>query len=502
MPSFRQVAVVKQANRVFAALLLCGVAASAEAQVASKKQAPPAAAARAPAAPAADAVIRVACDSQDTGALIYVNGQMKGDCPIDIPVVSGTLRLRVVKKVDEGRERVFERELVMGAGTSKRVDVEMSPTQLTAEGRKLEDARLEREKIEAQRRAEENLRLAQEKDRAEALAIDQAAARERARIDPIVTSLLEQDLAQRHSPIPDCRYCVPPVTRVNQLKMEIPASPDPVISGWLQQAQREATAYLASGGADFRPPAQTVAMPCDGAELAMQKLAGLSELTAEQKKEVRAQVKQEANSVTYQRDIKVWPVKASCQAGVLNGPLEFWAFGTRVMGVEKFIMVHRTLSRYSATMESGTPTGVISTASKNSGSLTHWYDPATSAMMNKDRKKDTDGVSFNYSNGAARENSRSASITIFPTENDAVFKDDGVKTSMTVPRGNGSEMNSFTGMRAEMQGFYRNGKPHGAWTSYGHRVSIGAFIPDMVIPTTVTCYRDGVVVNMTPCNVN
>ncbi|MDO9359373.1 MAG: tetratricopeptide repeat protein [Polaromonas sp.] len=95
---------------------------------------------------APDAMVRIACEANDRGAMVYINGAMKGDCPIDVPVVSGTINLRVVKQVDAGRERTFELEFVMGVGTSKRVDVELSQARLTADGMRRQEAEAKKQK--------------------------------------------------------------------------------------------------------------------------------------------------------------------------------------------------------------------------------------------------------------------------------------------------------------------------------------------------------------------
>ncbi len=59
-------------------------------------------------------MLRVLCEEGDKGADISINGTFKGECPVDILVGAGPMRLRVVKKGGAGGERVFEQDVRMG----------------------------------------------------------------------------------------------------------------------------------------------------------------------------------------------------------------------------------------------------------------------------------------------------------------------------------------------------------------------------------------------------
>jgi len=77
-------------------------------------------------------------------------------------VDEGTLKLRVVKQVDALRERVFERDVRMAAGTIKRLDVELGPIQPSAKARLEEEERMRQQQaLAAQRAAEERQAEAQ-----------------------------------------------------------------------------------------------------------------------------------------------------------------------------------------------------------------------------------------------------------------------------------------------------------------------------------------------------
>lgn len=86
---------------------------------------------------AAGSALRIACDDDAAGAEVYINGKFKGECPLDMKVPEGTLKLRVQKTVDADHEpRLFEQEIRMGDGVMKKVEVQLSPLELTEEGKR------------------------------------------------------------------------------------------------------------------------------------------------------------------------------------------------------------------------------------------------------------------------------------------------------------------------------------------------------------------------------
>ena len=122
----------------------------------------------APPAPTERAMLRVACDDTSVNAEITINGEFKGECPVDIQVQAGQIKLRALKKVDVSSDRVFEQDFRMAADTVKRVTIELGPPQLNAQGRKLQEEQLkQQEALGAQRATEERL-LALEKEQRDA----------------------------------------------------------------------------------------------------------------------------------------------------------------------------------------------------------------------------------------------------------------------------------------------------------------------------------------------
>jgi formylglycine-generating enzyme required for sulfatase activity len=99
---------------------------------------------------AADSTLSVTCKGDDVGADVLVNGKFKGECPVDVLVPEGTLKLKVQKKVDASSARIFEQEIRMGDNVIKTVEVSLGAPQKNAEG-KQESAQLSMEQAEAKK---------------------------------------------------------------------------------------------------------------------------------------------------------------------------------------------------------------------------------------------------------------------------------------------------------------------------------------------------------------
>jgi formylglycine-generating enzyme required for sulfatase activity len=85
-------------------------------------------------ASAADnSMLRVTCDGDAAGAEVSINGKFKGECPIDIQVPAGNVKLTVRKKIDAERERVFEQEMQIGDGVVKKIEVALGGARMSTE---------------------------------------------------------------------------------------------------------------------------------------------------------------------------------------------------------------------------------------------------------------------------------------------------------------------------------------------------------------------------------
>ncbi|TAN83532.1 MAG: hypothetical protein EPN14_03540 [Gallionella sp.] len=90
---------------------------------------------------AGTSMLRVACEGDDAGAEVSVNGKLKGVCPLDIQVDPGTLKLRAVKYGGSLYEQVFEQTIQMGNGVSMAVEARLGATQLNAVDQQQDAAR-------------------------------------------------------------------------------------------------------------------------------------------------------------------------------------------------------------------------------------------------------------------------------------------------------------------------------------------------------------------------
>lgn len=102
-----------------------------------------------------DAYLRLRCDGDAAGAAVSVNGVKKGECPIDLAVPEGNVKLSVRKVVDQYRYRLFEKEFFLPAGAMKRETIVLGEVQFTPEGQRIEGERLAREQAAAEQAAAE-----------------------------------------------------------------------------------------------------------------------------------------------------------------------------------------------------------------------------------------------------------------------------------------------------------------------------------------------------------
>lgn len=109
--------------------------------------------------PAATAGIRVSCDGESDGSMVTINGVFKGQCPVDIQVPPGEIKLKAYQKVDSSRERAFFTDFTMAENTLKKVEVKLGPPLTPAEMQ--EYARSAPERARAAARAQEQERNAE-----------------------------------------------------------------------------------------------------------------------------------------------------------------------------------------------------------------------------------------------------------------------------------------------------------------------------------------------------
>ncbi len=102
---------------------------------------------------AADSGLRVTCEGSDMGAEVWINGKFRGECPVDLKVPAGPLKLMVRKQVDTEHERLFEQDIRMGEDSIKKVEAVLA-LQLSAEGQRRERERIAKQREDALKKAE------------------------------------------------------------------------------------------------------------------------------------------------------------------------------------------------------------------------------------------------------------------------------------------------------------------------------------------------------------
>lgn len=79
----------------------------------------------APVTAQAPSTIRVTCDDSAAKADITVNGEFRGECPIDVQTAPGTVTIEASKTV-AGKKQVHKEQVRIGSGTTKRIEVSFS----------------------------------------------------------------------------------------------------------------------------------------------------------------------------------------------------------------------------------------------------------------------------------------------------------------------------------------------------------------------------------------
>jgi hypothetical protein len=446
-------------------------------------------------ATAQGSMLRINCEGESLGAEVLANGQFKGECPLDMQVQAGSLMLRVVKKVDAGRVRIFEQEVRMGDGIVKRVEVVLGAPELTAEGRKLEDERIQREKVVAQARDVERRKI---------------AAETTLQTDKHVEQILQAKRAQRaavNAACPDCPPLImPPSGRAK--RTALPHFSDPETEGWMRAIERELGAYQENPQENFHLPAQAQPWPCEGAEANIRRIVGLVNLadeTPQKQQDYKTAMKAlgAGESSYYFRDIRMWPVQMTCKDDKLDGPVDVWVYSMMVSDNPNHLSTNPSLLRLRFTAANGEAAGALHHVTKTGGGITEYKDAATAKMMKENGVGDFETIAFSYNYPPSAGNARSITV-VNSTFSNSKYQDagEGASTISSFPLGAGrTEQLHYQGARLAIRTLQKGGKLHGPMVLYGQTIKGGFLIPDNHIPDTVHCYREGVLIQANPCNV-
>jgi TPR repeat protein len=70
-------------------------------------------------------MLRISCEGINVGAEVKINGKFRGECPVDLQVSPGILKLNVTKKKDKESFWLFEQDVRVGEDSVKKVEVAM-----------------------------------------------------------------------------------------------------------------------------------------------------------------------------------------------------------------------------------------------------------------------------------------------------------------------------------------------------------------------------------------
>lgn len=81
----------------------------------------------------ADSLLRVTCADEDSDAVVTIDNNAVGSCPVITAMPAGTYQVRVVKTVGADKEQVYEKQVELVEGRPQSIDAELSAPRLTAE---------------------------------------------------------------------------------------------------------------------------------------------------------------------------------------------------------------------------------------------------------------------------------------------------------------------------------------------------------------------------------
>ncbi len=454
-----------------------------------------------PSSSAPRAMVRVTCDGESAGAAVSINGEFKGDCPIDTPVPAGSVTLRAVKPVGETKEAVFQQDFNVGGGVVKRVEVILGAPTFTAQGRVLEDARIARE----QERAAEEKRVADEKARAaaeakavaQAEAIAAADANARPKNDALAADLLAKRRGSRKPANPACPDCPVGNKKAGGVAADLPTSDDPTLQGMLDLARQE-IAKIGTKDSELVPPAQSISIPCPGADAEIRKLAGVRNFSEMSAAERRPYSGPTFMPRIYVIDAKVWPVQAACTDGKLDGPLDAWVFATQVSGSRDAAGRESTLSampilvHLQTIMAAGQPSALI-VKHQRFETLSYYFDPQVRSTVATylNNTKDADVLAFSYALPESMGDAKAVSVAVVRTNDKQWIP----MTTVTTPlKPNLVTETGYHGKQIRSKAPKKDGVYHGEYVFYEYYIK-----PDVKSPQTSLCYRDGEIVSVRPC---
>ena len=296
---------------------------------------------------------------------------------------------------------------------------------------------------------------------------------------------------------------------------DLPHTEDLETNHWIQLIEPEFVGYVTNQKNYFKPPSTIVAIPCNGADEDMRKAANfldLQEQPLEQQQRYKHNAK-DANANTYFRDIRVWPVNASCANGKLNGEIDLWIFGNKVFDNAQSLSVVPVLRHVQFSALNGKPVGLMNFATQsNLSSVVDYRDQVKKEQMKKIVLSKAETATFEYHQADTQENPRAVSVINTIYDRGGLKKSfEGPTTTIELPLSPGStETIWFYGSRKSAIFMYKRGALNGEALFYGKPTPqvLGVFealaklakiTKDAPIPATKKCFKNDVEINLDPC---
>lgn len=179
----------------------------------------------------------------------------------------------------------------------------------------------------------------------------------------------------------------------------LPRLDDPQLQEFLNILKSEYEQYLSSGSPHLVRPSEIKPWPCELTPVQLNKLAGTTDsdddpITKRDFINSARASRSQPISVVYSGQ-KFYPVQATCKAGKLEGPVDFWVeYDFTTIAAPMFSQIRHMLSHVRFTATGGNPNSLVLKVNELLSLDTKYNNPATAEMMSKQKKHNTLSVSF------------------------------------------------------------------------------------------------------------
>lgn len=285
----------------------------------------------------------------------------------------------------------------------------------------------------------------------------------------------------------------------------LPRLDDSQLQGFLDTLKTEYEQYLSSGSPHLVRPSEAKAWPCKLTMEQLNKIAGTvnSDDDPAMKRRLINSARsdrREPISMVYANQ-SFYPVQATCVAGKLEGPVDFWVeYDSTIIAPPTSSVVSHLLSHIRFTAINGNPIGLVLRVNQLLKSDTTYNNPATAEMMSKKPKQNPLSVAFSavWVSEPPVWPEPSVNLSHVDTYRDGKAK---LFVSTTRPFGGNRHEDTMYGFfgdstHKDSTTLYKDGKNHGPQIRYPGMM--GTF----PVPGEQTCWEDGEKIMANPCTVD